>query len=145
MSEKTIAEVQDEIVEEFGLFEDWTDRYAYIVELGKKLPKMDESLKTDDKIIKGCQSRVWLHPKMEENKLYFETDSDAIIVKGLIYLLVRILSGHKPSEISNTDLYFIDKIGMTQHLSPTRSNGLASMVKQMKLYALALDAQQKQA
>lgn len=139
----TIEDIQQEIIDDFSLFEDWSDKYAYIIELGKKLPPMEESLKTEDKIIKGCQSRVWLHPTIENNVVVFETDSDAIIVKGLIYLLVKVLSGHTPQEIINTNLRFIDEIGMSQHLSPTRSNGLAAMVKQMKLYALAYDAQSK--
>lgn len=140
----TIDEIQQEIIDDFSLFEDWADKYAYIIELGKKLTPLDDQFKTDDKIIKGCQSRVWLHPTLKENLVYFETDSDAIIVKGLIYLLVKVLSGQKPEDIMHADLRFIDEIGMSQHLSPTRSNGLASMVKQMKLYAVAYNAQLKQ-
>ena len=138
----TIQEIQDEIIEEFGLFDVWSDKYAYIIELGKKLVPVEEQYKTDDNIIKGCQSRVWLHASLVDGKIVFETDSDAIIVKGLIYLLVRVLSNHTPEEIMNADLYFIDKIDMSQHLSPTRANGLAAMVKQMKLYGLAFKTKQ---
>ena len=133
----TINEIQDEIIEDFNLFDDWTDKYTYIIELGKKLDVLEEEYKTEDNIIKGCQSRVWLHATLKDNLVFFETDSDAIIVKGLVYLLVSVLSGQKPADIMDADLYFIDKIGMQQHLSPTRANGLAAMVKQMKLYGLA--------
>lgn len=133
----TINEIQDEIIADFDLFDDWTDKYTYIIELGKKLEALEEQYKTEDNIIKGCQSRVWLHATIKDNLVFFETDSDAIIVKGLVYLLVSVLSGQKPADIMDADLYFIDKIGMQQHLSPTRANGLAAMVKQMKLYGLA--------
>ncbi len=136
---ESINQIQDEIVEEFSLFDDWADKYTYIIELGKKLTPLDESLKTDERIIKGCQSRVWLHASLNENQeIVFVADSDAIIVKGLVYLLIRVLSNQKPADIVDSDLYFMEKIGMAQHLSPTRNNGLLSMVKQMKLYGLAL-------
>ena len=136
----TIKEVQDEIIEEFDLFEDWADKYEYIIDIGKKLPPMDEIFKTEDNIIKGCQSRVWLHAENKNGKILFEGDSDAIIVKGLIGLLIRVLSGYSPSEIEKAEIYFIDEIGMAQHLAQTRANGLYSMLKQMKLYALAYKA-----
>ena len=133
----TINEIQDEIVEEFELFDDWADKYEYIIDLGKKLKGLPEAQKTEDNIIKGCQSRVWLNARKEENDLIFEADSEAIIVKGLVNMLIRVLSGHTTKEIAESDLYFMDKIGMSSHLAQTRSNGLASMVKQMKNYAIA--------
>jgi cysteine desulfuration protein SufE len=133
----TINESQDEIIEEFELFDDWADKYEYIIDLGKKLKGFPEEHKTEDNIIKGCQSRVWLNARKEEEKLLFEADSEAIIVKGLVNMLIRVLSGHTPQEIAKADLYFMEKIGMSQHLAQTRSNGLASMVKQMKNYAIA--------
>jgi cysteine desulfuration protein SufE len=133
----TINETQDEIIEEFELFDDWADKYEYIIDLGKKLKGLPEEQKTEDNIIKGCQSRVWLNAGEENGKLIFEADSEAIIVKGLVNMLIRVLSNHTPTEIAEADLYFIDKIGMTSHLAQTRSNGLASMVKQMKNYAIA--------
>ncbi len=133
----TINETQDEIIEEFELFDDWADKYEYIIDLGKKLKGLPEEQKTEDNIIKGCQSRVWLNAREENGKLIFEADSEAIIVKGLVNMLIRVLSNHTPAEIAEADLYFIDKIGMTSHLAQTRSNGLASMVKQMKNYAIA--------
>lgn len=133
---------EQEIIEEFALFDDWMDKYEHIIGLGKELPLIDEGLKTDDLLIKGCQSRVWLHAKMEDGKVIFTADSDAIITKGIINLLIRVLSNEKPDDIVNTDLNFIDQIGLKEHLSPTRSNGLVSMVKQMKLYALAFKTQQ---
>jgi cysteine desulfuration protein SufE len=136
----TINEIQDEIIEEFSLFDDWTDRYEYIIELGKKLSVLEDKHKTEDNKIKGCQSNVWLVANLEGDKIVFQADSDAVIVKGLVSMLIRVLSGHKPDEIVNADLYFIDKIGMTQHLAQTRSNGLLSMVKQMKFYGLAYKA-----
>ncbi|MCU0447499.1 MAG: SufE family protein [Microscillaceae bacterium] len=132
----TINEIQAEIIEEFELFDNWDDRYAYIIELGKKLPPLAEEYKTEDRKIKGCQSQVWLRSDLQGEQLVYEADSDAIIVKGLVSLLIRVLSAHTPSEIAQSDLYFIDKIGMTQHLSMTRANGLASMIKQMKLDAV---------
>ena len=134
----TINEIQDEIIEEFDLFDDWMDRYEYIIDLGKKLPLINSELKTEERLIKGCQSLVWLNANQEEDKIIFTADSDAIITKGIIALLVRVLSNQKAKDIAETDLYFIDKIGLKEHLSPNRSNGLVSMVKQMKLYGTAL-------
>lgn len=132
----TINETQDEIIEEFELFDDWADKYEYIIDLGKKLKGLPEEQKTEENIIKGCQSRVWLNARQENENLIFEADSEAIIVKGLVNMLIRVLSGHTPKEIAEADLYFMDKIGMSSHLAQTRSNGLASMVKQMKNYAI---------
>lgn len=137
-----IEEKEKEIIEEFSLFDDWMDKYEHIIGLGKELPLIDENLKSDDLLIKGCQSKVWLHAKMEAGKVIFTADSDAIITKGIISLLIRVLSGQTPDVIINTDLTFIENIGLKEHLSPTRSNGLVSMVKQMKLYALAFRTQQ---
>lgn len=136
----TINEIQDELIEDFSFFQDWMEKYEYIIQLGKELPLIDESNKKEQYIIKGCQSKVWLFPEMDEGKLYFTADSDAIITKGLVSLMVKVLSGHTPKEIYQSDLYFIDRIGLKEHLSPTRANGLLSMVKQMKLYAAALQA-----
>lgn len=136
----TINEIQDEIIEEFGFYEDWMEKYEHIIGLGKELNIIDEVHKTDDKLIQGCQSRVWLHADYKDGKIYFTADSDAIITKGLVSLMIAVLSGHTPTEIVNADLYFIDQIGLKSHLSPTRSNGLLAMLKQMKLYALALQA-----
>lgn len=137
----TINEVQDELISDFELFDDWTDKYGYIIELGKKLEGLEDAHKLDENIIKGCQSNVWLVASKDDNNLiHFSADSDAIIVKGLVYMLLKVLTGHTPEEIASADLYFIDKIGMTQHLSPTRSNGLVSMLKQMKFYAIAYSA-----
>lgn len=137
-----IEEIEEGIIEEFSLFDDWMDKYEHIIGLGKELPLIEESLKTEDLLIKGCQSRVWLHAKLEDGKVIFTADSDAIITKGIISLLIRVLSGQTPDVIVNTDLNFIEYIGLKEHLSPTRSNGLVSMVKQMKLYALAFKTQQ---
>ncbi len=136
----TINEIQDELIEDFSFFDDWMQKYEYIIQLGKELPLIDEQFKVDSYIIKGCQSKVWLHPEMEDDKLMFKADSDAVITKGLVSLMVKVLSGHTPEEIAKADLYFIDQIGLKEHLSPTRANGLLSMVKQMKLYAIALHA-----
>ena len=136
----TINEAQDEIIEEFSLFDDWEGKYEYIIDIGKKLPPLDDQYKTEENIIKGCQSRVWLQPEIEDHKVVFEGDSDALIVKGLAGLLIRVLSGHTPEEIAKADVYFIDRIGMAQHLAQTRANGLFSMLKQMKFYALAYSA-----
>ena len=133
----TITETQDQIIDDFSLMDEWDDKYAYIIELGTKVPELPASEKTDVNIIKGCQSKVWITSHMEGDKVIFQADSDAMIVKGLIGLLLKTYSGHTPDEIINTEPYFIDKIGMRQHLSMTRSNGLTSMVKQMKLDALA--------
>ncbi|MDJ1503428.1 SufE family protein [Xanthocytophaga agilis] len=133
----TINEIQDEIIDEFSLFDDWEGKYDYIIDIGKKLPPLDSQYKTEENIIKGCQSRVWLHAEMQDDKVMFLGESDAVIVKGLIGLLIRVLSGHTPEEIAKAELYFIDRIGMAQHLAQTRANGLFAMLKQMKLYALA--------
>jgi cysteine desulfuration protein SufE len=136
----TINEIQDELIEEFELFDDWEGKYEYIIDLGKKLPRLADEYKTEDNIIKGCQSIVWLHAYMDGEKLIFEADSEAIIVKGLVSMLLKVLSGHTPEEILNADLYFINRVGLSSHLAQTRSNGLASMVKQMKAYAVAFQA-----
>lgn len=133
----TINDTQNEIIEEFELFDDWADKYEYIIDLGKKLPPLGEQYKTDENIIKGCQSRVWLHAYLDGTLLKFEADSDAIIVKGLVNILVRTLSDHTPEEIAKADVYVLEKVGLQQHLAQTRSNGLASMLKQMKNYAMA--------
>ncbi|WP_251620165.1 SufE family protein [Odoribacter lunatus] len=137
----TIEEIEKEIIEEFTVYDDWMDKYAYLIEIGNSLPVMDEQHKTDDNLIKGCQSRVWFYPEMRDGKLYFTADSDAIITKGIAALLIRVFSGQQPEEIVRADLKFIEEIGLTQHLSPTRSNGLLSMLKQIKMYALAFSAQ----
>ncbi len=134
---KSIDEIQDEIVDEFSVFDDWMDKYALLIDLGNSLPPMDEKYKTPENLIEGCQSRVWLQADYRDDRIYFEAESDAIIVKGIVSLLVRVLSGRTPDEILNAQLYFIEKIGLTEHLSPTRSNGLVAMVKQMRMYALA--------
>lgn len=134
----TINEIQDEIIEEFDFFDDWMEKYEYIIDLGKSLPLIDTKYKDEAHLIKGCQSQVWLHAENEGTKVDFTADSDAIITKGIIALLVRVLSGQPAADIANSDLYFIEKIGLKEHLSPTRSNGLVSMVKQMKMYGVAL-------
>ena len=139
---QSINDTQEELIAEFDLFEDWADKYEYLIDLGKKLPAMSEQWKTEENVIKGCQSRVWLHAEREGALVHFLADSEALIVKGLISMLIRVLSGHTASEILAADLYFIDRIGMSQHLAQTRSNGLLAMVKQMKNYALAFSAQQ---
>jgi len=139
----TINEQQEELIENFELFEDWEQKYEYIIDLGKKLSGLSDEFKTEDNIIKGCQSLVWLNAKYEDGIVIFEADSQAIIVKGLVNMLLQILSNHTPQEILNADLYFIDRIGLTSHLAQTRSNGLASMVKQMKTYALAYQSLEK--
>jgi len=131
----TISEIENEIQSEFSMFEDWMDKYNYLIELGKNLPLIDEQYKTDQFIITGCQSKVWLHAAYRDEKVYFTADSDAIITKGIVSLLIRVLSGHSPDSIIHSDLAFIEQIGLREHLSPTRSNGLSSMIKQMKLYA----------
>ena len=132
-----INQIQDEIIEEFGGMEDWMDRYAYIIELGNSLDALDESLKTPDNLIEGCQSRLWLNAQYNDGVVTYRADSDAIIVKGIVAMLIRVLSGQKPQDIVDADLYFIDRIGLRDHLSPTRSNGLLSMLKNMKAYAMA--------
>ena len=131
----TIKEIQDSIVEEFSMFDDWMDRYAMLIEMGKDCPIIDAQYRNDNYLINGCQSRVWLHAKMEDGKVYFSADSDAVITKGIINLLIKVLSGQKPKDIIGADMSFLDEIGSKEHLSPTRSNGLLSMVKQMMLYA----------
>jgi cysteine desulfuration protein SufE len=137
----TINEIQDELIEEFSLFSDWMDKYEYIIQLGKELPLIDEQYRKDEYLIKGCQAKVWLHGEYKEGKVFFTADSDAIITKGLVSMVVRLLSNHTPDEITKAELYFIDRIGLQEHLSITRSNGLLSMIRQMKLYALALQSQ----
>jgi len=136
----TIKEIQEEIVDEFALFDEWMDKYEHIIELGKDLPIIEEKYKTEDNLIKGCQSRVWLHAELTDNKIVFTADSDAIITKGIIALMIRVFSNHTPKEIAESDLFFIDQIGLKEHLSPTRSNGLLSMVKQIKIYSIAFQA-----
>lgn len=136
----SIKEIQEEIVDEFAMFDDWMQKYEYLIELGKSLPLIDEQYKTEDNIIKGCQSRVWLHAKTEGDNVIYTADSDAILTKGLIALMVRTLSGQSPNDIVQADMDFVDDIGLKEHLSPTRANGLLSMIKQMKFYALAMQA-----
>ncbi len=133
----SINEIQNEIIDEFAVFEDWMDKYSYLIELGNELKDLDPKEKNDQYLIKGCQSRVWLIPEFVDGKVIFRGESDAVIVKGLVALLLRVVSNQTPQEIMNTDLYFVDAIGLKQHLSPTRSNGLLSMIKQIKLYAVA--------
>lgn len=136
-----IDEIQNQIIEEFEFFGDWMEKYEYIIDLGKKLPLIDEAFKDEEHLIKGCQSRVWLQAALDKDKqVIYSADSDAVITKGIISLLIRVLSHHPPEEIARAELYFIDRIGLKEHLSPTRANGLVSMVKQMKYYALALSA-----
>lgn len=138
---ETIIAAQEEIVEEFSLFDDWMQRYEYMIELGKSLPIIDPEYKTEDNIIKGCQSKVWLHADLKENKLVFTADSEAIITKGIIAILIRVFSHQHPDAILDADTSFIDKIGLKEHLSPTRANGLVSMIKQLKMYAIAFKTQ----
>jgi len=140
----TLNEIQDQVTEEFAMFDDWISRYDYLIDLGRTLPVIEQKYKTNDYLIEGCQSKVWLHPEFNGNILSFTADSDAIITRGIVALLVRVLSGRTPDEIIAADLYFIDRIGLRQNLSPTRSNGLLSMVKQMKLYAIAFKSKQEQ-
>ncbi|MCF0063685.1 SufE family protein [Dyadobacter chenwenxiniae] len=136
----TINEIQDELISDFELFDDWESKYEYIIDLGKQFPPLEEQYKTEDNIIKGCQSRVWLNAYMDGDLLKFEADSDAIIVRGLVSMLVKVLSGHTPKEIASADLYFMERVGLHQHLAQTRSNGLAAMLKQMKAYGVAFQA-----
>lgn len=136
-----IKDIQEEIIEEFSMFEDWMQRYEYMIELGKSLPLIEEQYKTDDNIIKGCQSKVWVHAELEADELVFTADSDAIITKGIIAILIRVFSHQKPADIIKADTNFIDEIGLKEHLSPTRANGLVSMIKQLKLYAIAYQTQ----
>lgn len=137
----SVNDVQDKIIEEFSLFDDWMDKYNVLIDMGKELPVIDLKFKIKDYLIDGCQSKVWLHPEYDGNVISFKADSDAIITRGIVALLIKVLSGRTPDEIINADLYFIDKIGLRQNLSPTRSNGLLAMVRQMKLYAMAFKAQ----
>ena len=136
----TIQEIQDEIVDEFSMFDDWMQRYEYIIDLGKSLPLIDEQFKTEDNIIKGCQSKVWVHAEQNGEKVVFTADSDAILTKGIIAILIRAFSNQKATDILEANTDFIDKIGLKEHLSPTRANGLVSMVKKIKMYALAFNA-----
>ena len=136
----TIKAIQDEIVDEFSLFDDWMERYEYIIELGKKLPLINEDLKTDDNIIKGCQSKVWLNGEIKDNLILFTADSDAILTKGIIAILIRAFSNQKAADILAADMGFIDEIGLKEHLSPTRAKGLVSMIKNIKMYALAFES-----
>ena len=139
---KTINEIQDEVIEEFAVFDDWMDKYQMLIDLGNELDALDNKYKTEQNLIDGCQSRVWLQCDYEDGILVFKADSDALIVKGIIALLLRVVSGHTPKEIIDADLYFIEKIGLREHLSPTRSNGLLAMVKQVKAYALVYSVKQ---
>ena len=139
----TIATIQEEIIDELSMFEDWMLRYEYMIDLGKSLPIIDKNLKTDDLLIKGCQSKVWLNADLVNDKIVFTADSDAIITKGIIAILIRVFSNQSPEDIIKANTDFIDKIGLKEHLSPTRANGLVSMIKQLKLYALAYQAQLK--
>ena len=140
----TINTIQEELIDEFALFDDWMDKYQHLIDLGKSLPLIDEALKTDDKIIKGCQSKVWLDAQLSDNKVIFTADSDAIITKGIVAVLVRAFTNQSPQDIINANTSFIDDIGLKEHLSPTRANGLVAMIKQMKLYALAYQTQSEQ-
>jgi cysteine desulfuration protein SufE len=133
----SINEIQDQLIEEFSVFDDWMDKYSLLIEMGNGLPALDPQYKTPNNLIEGCQSRVWLQADFIEGKVVFQGDSDAVIVKGIVSLLIRVLSAHSPDEILNADLYFVNAIGLKEHLSPTRSNGLVAMMKQMRLYALA--------
>lgn len=137
----TINEIQDEIIEEFNVFDDWMDKYSLIIDMGNSLPALDEKEKTNQNLIEGCQSRVWITAKMVDGKVHFEGESDAIIVKGIVSLLLRVLNDQTPADILSHDLYFIKEIGLQEHLSPTRSNGLVSMLRQMRLFAATFSAQ----
>jgi cysteine desulfuration protein SufE len=138
--EKSINEIQDEIVADFSMYDDWNDKYEYLIDFGKSLPHLDEKYKTEENRIHGCQSRVWLNAYMQDGKLKFDADSDAIITKGIVGLLVKVLSDHKPKEIAESDLYFINDVGLKDHLSPNRANGLVSMIKKMKMYGVAFQS-----
>ncbi len=138
----TIQETENKIIDEFSLFDDWMDKYNYLIEMGKTLPIHDEKFKTDQYLISGCQSRVWLSAELSDGNVVYKADSDAVITKGIVNLLIRVLSNQKPEDILSTDMAFIDRIGLKEHLSPTRSNGLMSMIKQMKLYALVFKTKQ---
>src|SRR5690606_29650810 len=137
-----IKEIQEEIVDEFSMFDEWDERYQYVIDLGKTLPLIEEAYKTDENVIKGCQSKVWLHGEEKDGKVVFTADSDAILTKGIIAILIRVFSNQKPADILEADTAFIDEIGLKEHLSPTRANGLVSMIKQIKMYALAFQAKQ---
>ena len=137
----TITEIQDEIIDEFSMFEDWEERYQYMIDLGKTLPLIEEQYKTEENIIKGCQSKVWVHAEMNNDKIEFTADSDAIITKGIIAILIRTFSNQHPKDIIESNTDFIDKIGLKEHLSPTRANGLVSMIKQIKMYSIAYQTQ----
>ena len=137
----TIKEIQEEIIEEFAMFDDWDERFQYVIDLGKWLPLIEQRFKTEDNTIKGCQSKVWLHGQVTQDRVVFTADSDAIITKGIIAILIRTFSNQKPSEILEADTKFIDEIGLKDQLSPTRANGLVSMIKQIKMYALAFNSQ----
>jgi cysteine desulfuration protein SufE len=139
----TINQIEEEIIAEFSLFDDWMDKYNYIIDLGKSVEKIDEKNKKKEFLISGCQSQVWVYPEYKEGKVFFKADSDALITKGIVGLLIRVLSGQPPQDIIDADMAFIDKIGLKEHLSQTRSNGLVNMIKQMKLYALAYKAQKE--
>ncbi len=139
-----IKEIQEEIIDEFSMFDDWMERYEYIIEIGKTLPLIDPQYKTNDNLIKGCQSKVWLHANSENETIIFTADSDAILTKGIIALLLRVYSSQTPKNILDSEPFFIDKIGLKEHLSPTRANGLVSMIKQLKLYALAFQVKKNQ-
>ena len=139
----TIKDIQNEIIDEFSMFDDWMQRYEYMIELGKSLPLIDDHYKTDNNIIKGCQSKVWVHAEMKDDKVVFTADSDAIITKGIIAILIRVFSNQTPKDIIEADTAFIDEIGLKEHLSPTRANGLVSMIKQLKMYAIAYQTQIK--
>lgn len=142
---KTINELQDEVIEEFSDFDDWMDKYQLLIDLGNDQQPLDSKYKTEQNLIDGCQSRVWLQADLVDGKVVFQAESDALIVKGIISLLIQVVSGHTPDEILESDLYFIEKIGLKEHLSPTRSNGLLAMVKQMRMYALAFKAKMQEA
>jgi len=137
----TIKQIQNDIIDEFSMFEDWEERYQYMIDLGKTLPLIDEQFKTESNIIKGCQSKVWVHAEMKNEKVDFTADSDAIITKGIIAILIRVFSNQSPKDIIEADTSFIDEIGLKEHLSPTRANGLVSMIKQIKMYAIAYQTQ----
>ncbi|OMP32698.1 SufE family protein [Mangrovimonas sp. DI 80] len=137
----SIQDIQNDIIDEFSMFDDWEERYQYMIDLGKTLPLIDEQYKTDDNIIKGCQSKVWVHAQLEDEKVVFSADSDAIITKGIIAILIRVFSNQSPSDIIAANTDFIDEIGLKEHLSPTRANGLVSMIKQLKMYAIAYQTQ----
>jgi cysteine desulfuration protein SufE len=135
-----IEEIENEIIDEFSMFDEWMGKYEHIIEMGKSLPLIEEKYKTDDRLIKGCQSKVWLHSELKDGKIFFTADSDAIITKGLVAMMVRVLSGHTSDEILAAKMDFVEKIGLKEHLSPTRANGLVNMIKQMKLDSLAYKA-----